>query len=211
MDLLARFDDQLRRAVTDEDGLYVGDAWSAVLWPPPNVERAVARLRGLPGHAEWKLYGHDPEWLAPRLLELGLVPEDEEAVMVAEAASLAAPPADVELRIDGDAFLRLVGSVFERTYPLPPSAVAVVAIVDGQPVSGGRVDFEPRTDFAGFYGGVTLPEHRGRGLYRAIVAERARLARERAYRWIYVDALPTSRPILEQLGFVKLTTTTPYV
>ena len=30
-DLLARFDEQLRRAVTDADGLYVGDGWSAVL------------------------------------------------------------------------------------------------------------------------------------------------------------------------------------
>jgi GNAT superfamily N-acetyltransferase len=58
---------------------------------------------------------------------------------------------------------------------------------------------------------VTLPEFRGRGLYKATVARRAELARERGYRWLYVDALPTSRPILECLGFVKLTTTTPYV
>ncbi|MGH3000929.1 MAG: GNAT family N-acetyltransferase, partial [Gaiellaceae bacterium] len=28
---------------------------------------------------------------------------------------------------------------------------------------------------------------------------------------LYVDALPTSRPILERLGFERLTTTTPYV
>jgi GNAT superfamily N-acetyltransferase len=58
---------------------------------------------------------------------------------------------------------------------------------------------------------VTLPEYRGRGLYRATVARRAELAREAGYRWLYVDALPTSRPILERLGFVTLTTTTPYV
>ena len=54
-------------------------------------------------------------------------------------------------------------------------------------------------------------EFRGRGLYKATVARRAELARERGYRWLYVDALPTSRPILERLGFVKLTTTRPYV
>ncbi len=58
---------------------------------------------------------------------------------------------------------------------------------------------------------MTLPESRGRGLYRPPGAKRAELARERAYRWLYSDALPTSRPILERLGFVKLTATTPYV
>ena len=90
-------------------------------------------------------------------------------------------------------------------------AVAVVAYVDGEPVSGGRVDFEDGVEFAGLYGGITLPEFRGRGLYRATVARRAELARERGYRWLYSDALPTSRPILERLGFVAITTTTPFV
>ena len=84
-------------------------------------------------------------------------------------------------------------------------------MVDGQPVSGGRVDFEDGVEFAGLFGGITLPEYRGRGLYRATVARRAELARERGYRWLYSDALPTSRPILERLGFVPLTTTTPFV
>jgi hypothetical protein len=42
------------------------------------------------------------------------------------------------------------------------------------------------------------------------VAKRAELARERGYRWLYSDALPTSRPILERLGFVPITTTTPF-
>jgi low temperature requirement protein LtrA len=63
----------------------------------------------------------------------------------------------------------------------------------------------------GLYGGATLPEYRGRGLYRATVAKRAALARERGYRYLQVDALPTSRPILERTGFVQLTTTTPYL
>jgi hypothetical protein len=30
-------------------------------------------------------------------------------------------------------------------------------------------------------------------------------------RYLYVDASPDSRPILERLGFVVVTTTTPYV
>ena len=61
------------------------------------------------------------------------------------------------------------------------------------------------------FGGITLPEFRGRGLYRATVAKRAELARERGYRWLYSDALPTSRPILERVGFVPITTTEPFM
>ena len=211
MDLLERFDEQVRRAGTDEHGIWSGDGWNAVLWLPPDVEAAVARLRELPGHKEWKLYGHDPDWLGGRLRELGLEPEDEEAVMVLDAGALAPPPADVELTDDPEAFVELAAAVFGERHELPANATAVVAIVDGRPVSGGRVDLEDGTEFAGFYGGVTLPEYRGRGLYRATVARRAELARERGYRWVFVDALPTSRPILERLGFTQLTTTTPYV
>ncbi|MDF3147385.1 GNAT family N-acetyltransferase, partial [Streptomyces sp. T21Q-yed] len=52
---------------------------------------------------------------------------------------------------------------------------------------------------------------RGRGIYRALVAHRARAAVDRGYRYLQVDAMSTSRPILERLGFEPLTTTTPYV
>jgi len=211
MDLLERFDDQVRRPGADEDGIRSGDDWATVVWLPRDVERAVARLRDLPGHKEWKLYGHDPAWLPGRLQRLGLEPEDEEAVMVIDAAALPAPPADVEHRDDPDAFVELAAKVFGERHELPANAAAVVAVIDGTPVSGGRVDLEPDTEFAGLYGGVTLPEYRGRGLYRATVLKRAEIARARGYRWLFVDALPTSRPILEWIGFTQVTTTTPYV
>ena len=66
------------------------------------------------------------------------------------------------------------------------------------------------TDFASLWGGGTLPEWRGRGIFRALVARRAALAAARGYRCLQVDALPTSEPILARLGFVRLATTTPY-
>lgn len=100
--------------------------------------------------------------------------------------------------------------MFAHNFDLTDRTVPVVCRVDGVAASGGRIDFYP-SEFAGLHGGATLPEYRGRGLYRATVAARARLARERGYRWLFVDALPTSRPILERLGFVPLTTTTPWV
>jgi GNAT superfamily N-acetyltransferase len=168
-------------------------------------------MRELPGHVEWNYYSHDGPELRERLLAAGLEPEDEETVVVAEAASIPPPPSDVELRLATDEFDELAARIFGKRYGLPDRAVGVVVVVDGQPVSGGRVDFEDGVEFAGLFGGVTLPDYRGRGLYSATVAKRAELARERGYRWLYSDALPTSRPILERLGFVPITTTTPFV
>jgi GNAT superfamily N-acetyltransferase len=71
--------------------------------------------------------------------------------------------------------------------------------------------FPSDTEFVTFWGGATLPAWRGRGIYRALVAHRAQLAAERGRRYIEVDASDDSRPILERLGFVAVTTTTPYV
>jgi GNAT superfamily N-acetyltransferase len=210
--ILASFDEQMRRRAAP-DHLYVGNGWSAVLWRPDDgeVEPLVARMREVPGHVEWKYYSHDGPELREQLLAAGLEPEDEETVVVAEAASIPPPPADVELRLATGEFVDLAADVFGSRFDLPEKAVAVVAVVDGQAVSGGRVDLDEDTEFAGLFGGVTLPEFRGRGLYRATVAKRAELAREGGYRWLYSDALPTSRPILERLGFVAITTTTPFV
>src|SRR3954471_1309626 len=132
-----------RRAAPDH--LYVGKGWSAVLWRPDDgeVEQLVARMRELPGHVEWKYYSPDGAELRERLLAAGLEPEDEETVVVAEAASIPPPPADVELREDSEVFVDLAHRVFGgRRFELPPDATAVVAYVDGKPVSGGRVDLE---------------------------------------------------------------------
>jgi GNAT superfamily N-acetyltransferase len=209
--ILERFDDQMRRMAAP-DSLFVSNGWSAVLWRPDDgeVEPLLARMRELSGHVEWKYYSHDGPELRDRLVAAGLEPDDEETVVVAEVASIPPPPDDVELQIVTEEFVELAASVFGDRFDLPEKAVAVVAMVDGKPVSGGRVDFEDGVEFAGLFGGITLPEFRGGGLYRATVAKRAELARERGYRWLYSDALPTSRPILERLGFVAITTTTPF-
>ncbi len=210
---LRLFDEQMRRGAVGPDGLLVEDGWAGVLWPPADgdVEPLVERLRGLTGHVEWKYFSHDGPALRERLHAAGLVPEAEETVVVTATASLPPPPAGVDLREEPEAFSELAAQVFGRPVPLPANAIAVVACVEGRPVSGGRVDLEPGVEFAGLFGGATLAAFRGRGLYRATVARRAELARERGYRWLYAEALPSSRPILERLGFTAITSTTPYV
>jgi GNAT superfamily N-acetyltransferase len=85
-----------------------------------------------------------------------------------------------------------------------------VAYRAGEPVSAARLEMPRSGEFAGLYGGGTVPEHRGRGIYRALVGARARAARERGYRYLTVDAADTSLPILRRLGFVPLTTVTAW-
>jgi GNAT superfamily N-acetyltransferase len=93
----------------------------------------------------------------------------------------------------------------------PRPTEAVVARAGERPVSAGRIEFSEGRDFAGLFGGGTAADWRGRGVFRALVAHRAARARERGVRYLYVDAVPMSRPIFERLGFVPLTETTPYV
>jgi hypothetical protein len=78
---------------------------------------------------------------------------------------------------------------------------------NNQPVSMGRLYTHPESWFGGLYGGGTIAAHRGRGFYRALLAARARDARASGAKYLLVDALPTSRPILERLGFQHLTDT----
>ncbi|GAA5047023.1 GNAT family N-acetyltransferase [Streptomyces similanensis] len=212
--------------------------WNGVLWSALDEQDAdaaiagqIARFGALGRAFEWKLYGHDrPADLGQRLSAAGFTPEPTETLMVAEIADLALdvpPPEGVRLRAVTDAAgVDALVAVHERAFgadgsrlrhrvlaqlaAAPETLVAVVALAGDEPVSAARTDLPPGTDFAGLWGGGTVAAWRGRGLYRALVAHRARVAAERGYRHLHVDASDLSRPILERLGFAPLTTTTPY-
>ncbi len=95
--------------------------------------------------------------------------------------------------------------------PVAAGTTIPVLVLDGdEPVSAARLDLHPGTDFASLWGGGTVPAWRGRGIYRATVAHRAALARVHGARYLRTDALPTSRPILERIGFTRVGTTVPY-
>ena len=61
------------------------------------------------------------------------------------------------------------------------------------------------------WGGSTLAQWRGRGLYRALTSYRARLALDRGYPYARVDTSPDSRPILIGLGMHAVADTRPYL
>jgi hypothetical protein len=85
-----------------------------------------------------------------------------------------------------------------------------VAEADGVMVSAGRLEPVADSDVAGIWGGATVKPWRGRGIYRALTAARARSALRLGRTIIHSDSTEFSRPILERSGLVKVSTTTPY-
>jgi hypothetical protein len=79
------------------------------------------------------------------------------------------------------------------------------AYVENQPVSCGWIYLHPGSQFAGLFGGSTLEEQRGQGLYQALLAKRAEDARRRGNQFLTTGAGPMSRSILERRGFQLLT------
>jgi GNAT superfamily N-acetyltransferase len=181
---------------------------------------------------EWKTRGHDrPAEVPERLVAAGFVPEDQETVMIGPAHRLAvesAPPPEVVIRqvtarrdfervaaLESEVWSEDLGSMAGELYAQaeanPAEMLVFVAEVERQVVSAAWLTIKPGTGFAGLWGGATLPGWRGRGVYRALVAHRAKLAASRGVRYLQVDASDESRPILSRLGLVAVTTTTPYV
>ncbi|MCL8011653.1 GNAT family N-acetyltransferase [Streptomyces sp. AS02] len=213
--------------------------WNGVVWSDLDAASADAAIAGQIAHFtglglefEWKLYGHDlPVDLGQRLRDAGFTAQPEETLMIGEVAALtldAEPPEGIRVLPVTDAKgVDLVAEVHEKAFGTdssrmrhqllarlaadPDSVVAVVALAGDTPVSAARMELVPGTRFAGLWGGGTVEAWRGRGVYRALVAHRARAAVDRGYRYLQVDAMSASRPVLERLGFTPLTTTTPYV
>ena len=200
------------------------------------VEAALAHYVADPEitRVEWKTRGHDyAPGLHQSLLAHGFVAEEPESIMIGRAQQLAVEtplPEGVLLRqvsdeIDVRAMTAMSAQAFGdqpadgaamadallRRLSLDDGMELWVAENDGQIVSAGRLDPVPRTDFAGIWGGSTLKEWRGRGIYRALTAARARSALRMGKTLINSDSTEYSRPILERYGFLKVSSTTPYV
>lgn len=186
-------------------------------------QAAFFRARG--AEVEWKVYGHDsPPDLGLRLSAAGFREQESETLMAFDLAGCslsAAVPAGVEVRRVVDAtdladMVAATGAAFGRDDEWraqafgprlnDPTLGLYVAYADGHPVAAGRLVLPPRRSFASVWGGGTVPAYRGRGIYRLLLATRTEEARRRGYRFLTVDAHDTtSRPILERLGFVRLT------
>jgi GNAT superfamily N-acetyltransferase len=184
---------------------------------------------------EWKIYSHDePPDLLTQLRECGFEIGDEESVMVCDSGELSplltAPlpegvtvtPVRDEGRIEDylsvetgvwscepDQMRELLRSTLSDPFQ---RNLGFVAYVDEQPIGCGRVTTSPQSRFAGLWGGSVLPDFRGRGAYRALLSARIDHIRQfDSIRYLRVDAMPTSRPILERYGFKRVASTWPAV
>ncbi|WP_235504427.1 GNAT family N-acetyltransferase [Nostocoides sp. Soil756] len=197
------------------------------------VAAALEYFRGEPSvvDVEWKTRGHD---VAPGLLEAlvehGFVGGELESVMMGPAAALAVelplPPGVVLRRVTDEPDVRAMSAMADEAFGDPVSTRRAddlmfrlsredgmelwVAEADGVMVSSGRLEPVPGTQVAGVWGGATVPAWRGRGIYRALTAVRARSALRLGKTVLHSDSTEYSRPILERAGLVQVTTTTPY-
>lgn len=213
-------------------------AWCAVVWSDLDeagadaaIAEQVRAFTGLGLGFEWKSYSHDrPADLGARLLRAGFVPQEPETLMIAEVAGQPREPVlpeglriepvrdeeslELMIRAHRESFDETRSSLEERLrHQLrqdPDGLTALVVLAGDRPVCGARMEFHTGTRFASLWGGGTVPEWRGKGVYRATLAYRAGLAAARGYDFLQVDASPNSRPILARLGFRALSVTTPY-
>lgn len=188
------------------------------------------RERGQP--FEWKTFSHDhPQGFLQRLEFLGFCRGEAEAVMIAASEPVSRGgtelPPGVEVFAltttgDFDALAAQLEQSFGEDHAgrargyeqavrtSPQSVFALGARAAGALVASGRLELVVHSDFGTLWGGSVVPAWRHRGLYRALVQRRAQVAVEGDFSWLEVDALPSSRPILERMGFVTVTTTVPY-
>jgi len=183
----------------------------------------------------------EPADLAERLLAAGFVPDDVEGLVLGSCADLVHEvelPAGVRIReiaADED-WVRVVAMMrdawgeradwvhesLRAEQREAPELLRAFAVEQGDPAdllappTGPVLSFSmlrptPDTPFCGLWGGTTQAAWRGKGLYRASVAHRARLALDLGHPYVRVDCSANSLPILVRLGLHAVATTTPYV
>ena len=191
-----------------------------------------ANRRGLA--FSWTVYAHDqPKDLGETLRRHGFEsdedPEDLGPVMVhlvAEAAARVPQHFAVDVRSVGPDDLddliaveeRVWGGDFDwlrqrlrRHFEEPAFLSVHVAYVDGEPACGGWSYHHPTGRFVMLRGGATVPEHRNKGLYAAVLASRAREAARRGATHLVVEPSPMNVPIVTKFGFRELTRAQDFV
>lgn len=176
----------------------------------------------------WKLHEHDdPSGLGAKLASRGYVadsePGDDGPVMFRHLPTSAPPGradpgADVR-RIGPESFDHVV-EVEQRIYggdfgwlghrlalhaEIPDFLSVFVAYVAGEVACAGWTYLHPGGRFAALRGGGTVPEHRRKGLYAAILVARLSEAADRGFRYAVVEPSPMNAPVVGSFGFETLT------
>ena len=194
------------------------------------VDTEIARATGHAKSLMWKLYDHDePRKLREHLLARGFIDHDPCALMAAPvehvASALGAESKDITTRqLVTAAELDAYQEIWDSVWPDAPNARYVndyrqlaadrdpgVAFFagfspSGEPITSGYLFHAPQAPFALLCGGATKAAWRNRYAYSAMLAARAKCAQQRGAVYLAVEASPQSQPILERLGFERLST-----
>jgi len=193
------------------------------------IRSEIEFFRDLGMEFEWKVYSWDtPPTLKESLLRNSFAQGDEEAIMVFDLDQ------DIDqwgsglqhktIKVSTDEQIEDYRSVERQLGPQhsylnevidslqrgTTDVMAFVAYHDERPVSIARLYCLNGNPFGGCYGGSTLPEYRRMGFYRSLLLARALEAKRLGFKYLQVDSLPTSQPILERLGFEQLGSTWPF-
>jgi GNAT superfamily N-acetyltransferase len=192
-----------------------------------NLEERVGEIRRLlrahgRAQATWEIGpSAEPGDLEARLIALGMVPYEEPVgvgmvlrrPLPAFTSRVVVRPA--ETLDDAVLVSEVLNAVFRERSESPAERrarlartftayretgrVAFLATLDDRPIAAAHAIYTD--DAVILCGGATLPEARGLGAYRALVAARYAEAVRRGTPTLVVQAGVMSRPILEQLGF----------
>ena len=173
----------------------------------------------------WKIYQHDsfPE-LKEHLLEHGFITDLPYPVMVLDVHAvsevLKMPIAADVRRLVWPEQLDEVAQVEEKVWggdftwlhnrmagwlAWPGYLSVYVGYILNQPACAGWNVFQPDSQFVSLFGGSTLEEYRGQGLYTAVLAARVQEAMQRGRSYLLLEPSEMSQPIVSKHGFEILT------
>lgn len=195
------------------------------------IEREVAYFTKINQPFEWKVYGLDmPTDIGKRLRAKGFIKEDVESLLVCDIRNyqidLTTPDGVVCKKATSEQMFREYLEVQSTEFPLDideevnqhwtkykndKNCTIYVVYLQGKPVASARINFTPDSIFAGIWAGTTLKEYRGKGYYQMLLNYRIDEAKQRGRQYMAIDALPSSRPIVEKHGFEFITSITPYI
>jgi GNAT superfamily N-acetyltransferase len=176
----------------------------------------------------WRVYEHDqPAELGECLAAEGFEADQPGTLMIFDLVKQIPAPVgpDIEIRrvatiedLRGFIAASEVAFGHEQSWWLAafsnrlrdPDLALYNALVSGLPVASARLELGS-TNFGLLFGGGVSPAYRHRGLYRALVAARAKEAKRWGCNYLASEARETSRPILQNLGFISAARETTWV
>ena len=204
------------------------------------VDEELLSVQGHAHVLMWKLYGHDTarDALRDALLAQGFEENDHSTLMMVSVALLVeslamvatADSQSLDVRqLTTAKHLDAYQNIWDSVWPDAPNSryvndyriliernepgilfFAGFATSDN-PVTSGYMFHHPGGAIALLCGGTTKAAWRRQHGYTSMVAVRAQAALDRGAKYLAVEASPNSKPILERLGFIPLSTLAFYV